>query len=97
MISKHQHVKPTNKYGTIMNNTTPETLENAWLIHIEIHVGNDTRHLHQVIYATSEAEAQTIMSVTKPDYRGNVSPDYSLQIKSGPWKLTENHEILTEY
>jgi len=75
----------------------PQTLENAWFIHIELHVGNDTRHLHQVVYATDEVKARVLMNDLKPDYRGNNEPSYSLQIKSGPWKLTEHHDYLTEY
>jgi len=64
-------------------------IENAYLIHIEMHVGNDTRHLNKLIWANSKEEAVEIMANTKPDYRGNEDPSYSLQIKSGPFKLTE--------
>jgi hypothetical protein len=53
--------------------------------------------LHQVIYAESEALARAEMTDLEPDYRGNNNPEYQLQIKSGPWKLTEHYDYLTEY
>ena len=74
-----------------------ETIDNAYLIHIEIHTGNDTRHLHKLIYAPSKDEAEKIMQDMTPDYRGHENPDYQLQVKSGPWKLTENLWMLEEY
>jgi hypothetical protein len=77
--------------------SVPRTLENAWLVHIEMHVGNDTRHLHQVIYAETEIAAKVMFNELQPDYRGNPNPDYQLQVKSGPWKLSECHEYLSEY
>lgn len=86
-------------FGTFkkMDGPAEQTLENAWLIHIEMHVGNDTRHLHQVVYAETELAARVLMDDLKPDYRGNNDPSYQLQVKSGPWKLTEHHSYLTEY
>lgn len=74
-----------------------ETIENAYLIHIEMHVGNDTRHLHQLIYAPNQEEAEKIMEGYQPNYRGNDNPSYQLQVKSGPFKLTENLSMLEEY
>lgn len=74
-----------------------ETLENAYLVHIEMHVGNDTRHLTQTIYARSKEEAVKKMNELKPDYRGNENPAYELQVKGGPFKLTENHRMMKEY
>ncbi len=74
-----------------------ETIENAYLIHIEIHVGNDTRHTHRVIYADSHEAAQKIVEDEKPNYRGNETPSYQLQVKGGPFKLTENLWMLEEY
>jgi hypothetical protein len=74
-----------------------ETIDNAYLIHIEMHVGNDTRHLTKLIYAENEKDAEEIMANEKPDYRGNETPSYQLQIKGGPFKLTENLDMLEEY
>jgi len=72
-------------------------IENAYLVHIELHDVNDTRHLHQVIYAPNRAEAETVTANIKPDYRGNDDPSYQLQVKGGPFKLTENLWMLEEY
>ena len=74
-----------------------QTIENAYLIHIEIHVGNDTRHLHRLVYAENEGDAKYLMEAEKVDYRGNEDPSYQLQVKSGPFKLTENLSLLEEY
>lgn len=74
-----------------------QTIENAYLIHIELHVGNDTRHLHKVVYAESKDDAKWLMEAERVDYRGNEDPAYSLQVKSGPFKLTENLSLLEEY
>ena len=74
-----------------------QTIENAYLIHIEIHVGNDTRHLHRLVYAENEGDAKYLMEAEKVDYRGNEDPSYQLQVKSGPFKLTENLSMLEEY
>lgn len=74
-----------------------ETIENAYFIHIEIHVGNDTRHLHKVFYAENISDAKWIMENERPDYRGNENPSYDLQVKSGPFKLSENFSLLEEY
>jgi len=80
-------------YGAESN----EDIEKAYLIHIEMHVGNDTRHIHKLIYADSYDDAVVILANERPDYRGNDDPSYELQIKSGPHKLTENLWMLTEY
>lgn len=72
-------------------------IKNAYLVHIEMHVGNDTRHLHQLIYAPNEEEAKQVVAAMKPDYRGNENPSYQLQVKGGPFKLTENLWMLEEY
>jgi hypothetical protein len=80
-----------------MDNKTKQAIENAYLVHIEMHVGNDTRHLHQVIYAPNKEEAEQVVAAMKPDYRGNETPPYQLQIKGGPFKLTENLWMLEEY
>jgi hypothetical protein len=74
-----------------------ESIENAYLVHIEMHVGNDTRNLHQLIYAPNKEEAVRVVAAMKPDYRGNKSPSYQLQVKGGPFKLTENLWMLEEY
>jgi hypothetical protein len=74
-----------------------KALDTAYIVHIEIHTGNDTRHLHQVIYAPNKKEAETVMANIKPDYRGNADPSYQLQIKGGPFKLSENLWMLEEY
>ncbi len=74
-----------------------QTIENAYLIHIELHVGNDTRHLHRLVYAENEGDAKWLMETEKVDYRGNEDPSYQLQVKSGPFKLTENLSLLEEY
>jgi len=74
-----------------------KAVDNAYLVHIEMHVGNDTRHLHQVIYAPNKEEAEKVTAKMKPDYRGNDDPSYQLQIKGGPFKLTENLWMLEEY
>ena len=74
-----------------------QTIENAYLIHIELHVGNDTRHLHRLVYAENEGDAKYLMEAEKVDYRGNEDPSYQLQVKSGPFKLTENLSLLEEY
>jgi len=78
-----------------MKNST--AIENAYLVQIEMHVGNDTRHLHQLIYAPNKEEAETVMAAMKPDYRGNENPEYQLQVKGGPFKLIENLWMLEEY
>lgn len=74
-----------------------ETIENAYIVHIEIHVGNDTRHTHKLIYADNYVDAAVIVEDMKPDYRGNETPSYQLQIKGGPFKLTENLWMLEDY
>lgn len=74
-----------------------ETIDNAYLVHLELHVGNDTRHLHKLIYAESKDAAEKIMEAMRPDYRGNETPSYQLQIKGGPFKLTDNLWMLEEY
>ena len=87
-----------NKYSEeSLRVTREETIDNAYLIHIELHVGNDTRHLNQLVYAENKEAAEKIMAEMKPDYRGNETPSYQLQVKSGPWKLTENLWMLEEY
>jgi len=44
---------------------TTENIENAYLIHIEMHVGNDTRHIHKLIYADSYDDAVVILGLQK--------------------------------
>ncbi len=97
-ISKSTVVRYMDKYmEELAAKKAAETIENAYIVHIEIHVGNDTRHLHQIIYAPHKEEAEKVMANMKPDYRGNDDPSYQLQIKSGPFKLTENLWLLEEY
>ena len=72
-------------------------IEKSWLIHIEIHVGNDTRHMHKLIEADTYEEAQEQMENYQPEYRGNDDPSYQLQVKGGPFRLTDNLWMLTEY
>lgn len=74
-----------------------ETIDNAYFIHIELHVGNDTRHLTRVFFAESDEAAKKVMAAERPDYRGNENPSYQLQVKGGPFKLTENLNLLEDY
>lgn len=77
--------------------TRPKTIDRAWFLEIELHVGNDTRHLCHVFFADSKPEAEAYAASYRPDYRGNDNPSYELQVKSGPWRLTNNFDMLQEY
>lgn len=74
-----------------------ETIDKAYLIFIELHVGNDTRHLTRLFYAESIEDAKKVMDAERPNYRGNENPSYQLQVKGGPFKLTENLNMLEDY
>ena len=74
-----------------------ETIDKAYLISIELHVGNDTRHLTRLFFADSLEEAKKVMDTERPNYRGNENPSYQLQVKGGPFKLTENLHMMEEY
>lgn len=77
--------------------TQPKTIDRAWFLEIELHVGNDTRHLCHVFFADSKPEAEAYAASYRPDYRGNDNPSYELQVKSGPWRLANNFDMLQEY
>ena len=82
----------------VKHDTRPLTVNNAWLIDVELHVEDATYHLSKVIRADSKEEALEIFEAMQVEelYKGDGRKHHQLQVKSMYGLVADNLNLMTE-
>ena len=68
------------------------TIDFAWLVYYELHVDDQTFCVHKIVYGVDEADAEIEFDKLQSQHGDH----YHLQLKGGPFKLTEDFRMLEE-
>lgn len=64
----------------------------AWIVYYELHVDDQTFCVHKIVYGADKAEARSEFAKLRSEHGDH----YHLQLKGGPFKLTENFYMMEE-
>lgn len=64
----------------------------AWIVYYELHVDDQTFAVHKIVYGDNKAEAESEFA----KLRSKEGDHYHLQVKGGPFKLTEDFWLMEE-